>query len=56
MFNYTNYTKLVKDSKIIVDSIKMLENQGLQKNKDKIALLNMTLFLMIKEMQKEMKF
>ena len=56
MFNQTYYLNLVKNAEKIVDHIKILESKGFKKNRDRIALLNLTLYLLIKEIKSEMNF
>lgn len=52
MINQTYYNKLVHNAEKIILKIKKLEKNGFEKNKDKIALLNLSLYQLIKEMEK----
>ena len=54
MNNDNYYSNLVKNAEKIVLKIKKLE-KNFSKNKDKIALLNTSLFLLIKEMKSFVK-
>jgi len=51
MYNDKYYSNLVQNAEKIVLKIKKLE-KNLEKNKDKIAFLNTSLYLLIEEMKK----
>jgi len=54
MINQTYYNKLVHNAEKIILKIKKLEKNGLEKNKDKVALLNLSLYQLIQELEKQL--
>ena len=52
MINQTYYNNLIHNADKLISKIKKLEKDNLKKNKDKIALLNLSLYQIIQEMQK----